>query len=192
MSRRTRVVAGVAAVAVLVAAVVVVAEVVAGNASGPHVGVAAARRSTPAIEAYLPTHAAGTWDGPLAQRHPGQARWFCRADPIESRRSSDGRLWVGVLAQCGEYLRTGERLTIDAGYASPLVVVLRPQGSVDVPIQAYHPSDGGRFAWSLRQMFTPAGARTALRGTADGDFPDPAPAARRAFGLPAQAPIVQG
>lgn len=191
MSRRTRVVAGVAAVAVLVAAVVA-AEVVSRNAYLPHVGVAAARRSTPAIEAYLPTRAAGAWDGPLAERHPGQARWFCRADPIESRRSPDGRLWVGVLAQCGEYLRTGDRLTIDAGYASPLVVLLRPRGSVDVPVKAYHPSDGTRFAWSLRQMFTPAGAHAALRGAADGDFPDPAPAARRAFGLPARAPVVQG
>lgn len=190
MSRRTRVMCGVAAVLVL-AAVVVVAAAVSRNAHRPHLD-AAARRSMPAIEAYLPTRAAGTWDGPLAERHPGQARWFCRADPVESRRDPDGRLRVGVLAQCAEYLRTGDRLTIDAGYASPLVVLLQPQGNGFVPVHSAHPGDGTRFAWSVRQMFTADGARAVLRKTTDGDFPDPGPAARRAFGLPARAQIVQG
>jgi len=189
-SRRMVVLGSVAGVVVLVGGVVL-ASAISRAAHRPHLD-AAARRSVPAIEAYLPTRAAGTWDGPLAQRRPGQARWYCRADPIESRRRADGDLRVGVMAQCGEYLRDGDRLTIDAGYASPLVVVLQPRGSAYVPVRVAHPGDGTRFAWSVRKMFTADGARTALRAATDGDFPDPAPAARRGFGLPADAPIVQG
>ena len=189
-SRRMLLIGGAAAGIVLVAGVVAAAAV-SRNAHRPHLG-AAARAAVPAIDAYLPTRAAGTWDGPLAQRRPGQARWYCRADPIESRRTPDGRLRVGVMAQCGEYLRDGDRLTVDAVYASPLVVVLRPRGATYVPVRAAHPGDGTRFTWSVRQMFTADGARAALRAATDGDFPDPAPAARRGFGLPADAPIVQG
>lgn len=188
-ARRTRVIGGAATAMIVAGAVVAVA--MSRTGPRPHLDVAA-RRSIPAIETYLPTRAAGTWAGPLAARQPGRARWFCRADPVDSQRDSSGRLRVGVLAQCGEYLRTGDRLTIDAGYASPMLVLLAPQGAGYRPVQVFHPADGTRFAWSLRQMFTPAGARAALRGATDGDFPDPAPDARRGFGLPARAPIVQG
>lgn len=188
-SRRPLVIGGVAAAVVLVVAGAVSAHAYS-TAHRPHLD-AAARRAVPAIESYLTTRAAGTWDGPVAKRNPGRAGWFCRADPVESRQAG-GRLRVGVLAQCGEYLRRGGRLVIDAGYASPLVVAMVPQGSGYAPVHVAHPWDGTRFAWSVRQMFTADGARTALRRSTDGDFPEPAPAARRRFGLPAGAPIVQG
>lgn len=189
-SRRMLVIGGVTAGLMLVAAVVAAAAV-SRAAHRPHLD-PAARAAVPTIDAYLPTRAAGTWDGPLAQRRPGQARWYCRADPIESRHTRDGLLRVGVMAQCGEYLRDGDRLTVDAAYASPLVVVLQPRGSTYVPVRAAHPGDGTRFAWSVKKMFTANGARAAMRAATDGDFPDPAPDARRGFGLPADAPIVQG
>ena len=188
-SRRTLVAVGVTAAIVLVAGLVTAVRA-QGSAHRPHLD-AAARRLVPAIERYLSTPAAGAWAGPLARKRPGQARWSCAVDAIESRTTRTG-LRVGLLASCAEYLRDGDRLVTDASYASPLVVLLARRGSGYVPARVQHPGDGTRFTWSVRRMFTPAGARAALRASANGAYPDPAPAARRGFGLPPDAPIVQG
>ncbi|HEY3686446.1 MAG TPA: hypothetical protein VGL93_25655 [Streptosporangiaceae bacterium] len=188
-SRRTFVIGGVIAAVVLVAAVTVAVRAY-DAAHRPHLD-AAARRTVPAIEAYLPTAAAGAWAGPLAERRPGAARWYCAVTPIESRYAA-GRLHVGIVAECAEYLRDGDHLVTDAGYASPLVIGLQRGGAGWTPVHVQHPGDGTRFAWSVNRMFTADGARVAMRASTNGVFPDPAPAARKAFGLPPRAPIVQG
>lgn len=188
-SRRTLVTGAVAAAIVLVVGVVVAVR--ADDAAHRPRLDAAGRATVPAIEAYLPTRAAGTWAGPLAERRPGTARWYCSATPIESRYA-DGRLRVGIIAGCAEYLRQDGHLVTDASYASPLVIGLQRSGSRWVPVHVQHPGDGTRFAWSVRRMFTQNGARAALRASTDGRFPDPAPAARHGFALPPNAPIVQG
>lgn len=191
-ARRTVVIGGVTAAVVLAAGVVAaIAGVRAYDAAHrPHLD-AAARRSVPAIEWFLSTPAGGAWTGRLARQRPGQARWSCAVDPIESRVTSGG-LRVGLLASCAEYLRDGDKLVTDASYSSPLVVTLTARGAGYAPAHAYHPGDGTRFAWSVRRMFTPDGARVAMRASANGAYPDPAPAARTAFHLPATAPILQG
>ena len=188
-SRRTLVAGGVTAAIVLVAGLVTAVQA-HGSAHWPHLD-PAARRLVPGIERYLATPAAGTWAGPLARKRPGQARWSCAVDAIESRTTPTG-LRVGLLASCAEYLRSGDRLVTDASYASPLVVLLTRRGSGYVPVRVRHPRQPTRFVWSVRRMFTPDGARTALRASASGAYPDPAPAARRGFRLPPDAPIVQG
>lgn len=188
-SRRTLAAGGVTTVVVLGAGVVIAVQAY-GAAHRPHLD-PAARRLVPAIERYLSTPAAGTWAGSLAERHPGKARWYCAVDPIESRATASG-LRVGLLADCAEYMRDGDRLVTDAGYASPLVVRLTRRGSGYVPANVQHPGDGTRFAWSVRRMFTRDGARAAQRASADGAYPDPTPAARLGFGLPPAAPVVQG
>jgi hypothetical protein len=188
-SRRTLAIGAVIAAVVLVAAVT--AAVRADDlAHRPHLD-ATARRTVPAIAAYLRTPAAGTWAGTLAEKRPGAARWFCGVTPIESRYIQ-GRLRVGIVAQCAEYLRDGDHLVTDAGYATPLVIALQRSGTGWVPVHIQHPGDGTRFAWSVTRMFTPDGARVAMRASTNGVFPDPAPDARTAFGLPANASIVQG
>lgn len=119
---------------------------------------------------------------------------FCEVRVIEARpRGADLR--VGVHAACEELgLRNGGLLTGTASW-TPLVITLRgPQGARRVVATA-HPDDGGAsYATGIERMFSKAGAAE-LRRVEEDDVPDSTKRlqarARKAFGLPADAPVRQ-
>lgn len=136
----------------------------------------------PVVHADLPVNRKVTWPGSAA------GRWFCAERAVETRRDgSDVR--VGLIANCSEYVRRDGVLVQNGGWSGALVVTLAsgPDGyrvrDVEVPV------DGAGHDASLQRMFSSAGYEE-VRRSASRAGPDPAPEARAAFGLPADAPVV--
>jgi hypothetical protein len=137
---------------------------------------------SPVVHAELPANPKVTW--PVS---PGE-RWFCASRAVETRQDgSDVR--VGLMATCEAYVRRDNALAKSGGHAGALVVTLisGPDGyrvrEVEVPL------DGAGHDASLRRMFTTAGYEV-VRNSANRAGLDPAPEARAAFGLPADAPVL--
>ncbi|WET76559.1 hypothetical protein P3102_20775 [Amycolatopsis sp. QT-25] len=140
------------------------------------------RAVAPVVHAELPANRKHTWPGSPA------GRWFCAERAVETRRDgSDVR--VGLIANCSEYVGRDGVLVQSSGRSGALVVTLAsgPDGYRVRDIEA--PVDGAGHDESLRRMFSTAGYEE-VRRSASRAGPDPAPEARAALGLPADAPVV--
>ncbi|WP_086824491.1 hypothetical protein [Allokutzneria sp. NRRL B-24872] len=135
------------------------------------------REVSPAVHEALLSDKKLTWQA------RGGGRWFCAERPVETRRDGD-TVRVGVLATCMNYARGEECLASSAGSSSAVVVTLRGTQVLNVEV----PPDGAGNDETLRRMFSGAGYAE-VRRSIGRDTPDPAPEARAAFGLPAEAPI---
>jgi hypothetical protein len=137
------------------------------------------RSVNPVVHADLPTNPKVTWPG---------GRWFCAEQAVETRRES-GDVRVGLIATCEAYFQRAGTLTTSSGFSGALVVTLTsgPHGyqvrDVEMPL------DGAGHDASLRRMFSAAGYEE-VQSSMGRARPDPAPEARAAFGLPADAPVL--
>jgi hypothetical protein len=137
------------------------------------------RAVNPVVHADLPTNPKLTWLG---------GRWFCAERAVETQRDGDA-VRVGLIATCEAYIQRDGALTRGGRFAGALVVTLTsgPDGyrvrDVEVPL------DGAGNDASLRRMFSAAGYEE-VRSSTGRARPDPAPEARAAFGLPADAPVL--
>lgn len=140
------------------------------------------RAVAPVIHADLPVNRKVTWPGVSG------GRWFCAERAVETRRDG-GDVRVGLIASCSEYVQRGGVLVMGSGFSGALVVTLTsgPGGYRVRDVEA--PTDGAGHDVSLRRMFSTAGYAE-VRRSAGRAGPDPAPEARAAFGLPADAPVV--
>jgi hypothetical protein len=136
---------------------------------------------TPAVHANLPTNPKVVW-----AVSPGE-RWFCAEKAIETRRDgSDVR--VGLIVTCEAYSQRDNTLVRSSGHAAPMVVTLTsgPSGYQVRDVEV--PADGAGHDVSVRRMFSSAGYEK-IQDSGHRVGPDPAPEARVAFGLPADAPV---
>lgn len=140
------------------------------------------RAVTPVVHTDLPNNRKVTWPA-----SPG-ARWFCAEHPIETHRDGDD-VRVGLIADCSEYTPRDGALLLTGGRRGPLVVTLTPTPHGYQVRDVETPTDGAGHDASLQRMFTEAGYDE-IRRSAGRAGPDPAPEARAAFGLPADAPVV--
>jgi hypothetical protein len=140
----------------------------------------------PVIDEQLPRAPEVAWGGMLTGAREGlPTRWFCATTPIEVRRQGKG-VRVGMIAHCAEYgLRDGA-LVGGSGSSGAMAVTVTDNRLTTVDWAR----DGAAHEPSIRTMFTPAGAKEALRAEQGGASPDVADQARRHFGLPENAPVL--
>ncbi|SDM32850.1 hypothetical protein [Allokutzneria albata] len=134
------------------------------------------REVTPAVHSALLTNGKLTWPTKSG------GRWFCATRAVETRRDGD-MVRVGVLATCMDYTRVERCLASSAGSSGAVVVTLRGNQVLNVEV----PVDGAGNDAMLRRMFSEAGYAE-VRRSVGRESPDPAPKAKAAFGLPADAP----
>lgn len=127
----------------------------------------------------------GPWPGLLSSEHP-EARWFCTAQVIEIRRTGN-ELAVGIDAWCDEYMRDGDDLLAGSGEHAPKVVVLVARSDGYRVVRVDVPPDGAGFSPWVQRNFSDAGATELNRRRSLS--PDTAGQARKAFGLPPDAPV---
>ncbi|KAB2344380.1 hypothetical protein [Actinomadura rudentiformis] len=139
----------------------------------------------PLIQAHLETKA--DLGGALDAQPELKSRWLCDLELIETERRGPDLL-AGVYASCGEFAKTGASLVTGTGFLSPMRVTVRSGAVTSVE----RPLDGAGFQPTVSRMFTEAGERKVF-DLIDSGGPferDRLPErARRAFGLPADAPI---
>ncbi|KJK52032.1 hypothetical protein UK23_04650 [Lentzea aerocolonigenes] len=121
----------------------------------------------------------------------GKTGWFCEGQVIEVDQGRD-ESEVGFLAMCQQYSVTNGELHIDAGDFGPrLATVTSPPRPVEV-LRVDAPGDGSRYAPWIEDNFSWYGTkklhrveRNAARTLDDAT----AAKARKAYGLPADAPV---
>ncbi|GII52432.1 hypothetical protein Pth03_08210 [Planotetraspora thailandica] len=126
----------------------------------------------------------------LAAEKPDlRPRVFCREELIEVRRK-DPQLLVGLMAWCEELARSGGTLTLGSGYAVPLLLTMESVGGRYAVRDVEEPLDGEANIPTTRAMFSPEGAPRAIElASAGSDMKGVRAEARKAFGLPPDAPI---
>jgi hypothetical protein len=144
----------------------------------------------PTINEQLPTTREVAYGGMLTgSDQPLPARWFCTTTPIEiQRQGTDIR--VGLIANCGEYAHRDGALVSGSGSSGAMMVTVTGEPSAYRLAKVEWGRDGAAHEASIREMFTPAGAREALQAEQFGDTPDPTNQARQHFGLPSNAPVL--
>lgn len=148
----------------------------------PHLDHDLLRAITPAVHADLPANRKVTWPA------SADARWFCAEHPIETLRDGDD-VRLGLIATCSSYAPRDGALLLTSARSGPIVVTLTPTPHGYRVTDVETPTDGAGHDASLQRMFTPAGYEE-IRRLAEQAGPTPAPEARAAFGLPADAPVV--
>ncbi|MEU5536779.1 hypothetical protein [Streptomyces sp. NPDC020362] len=140
----------------------------------------------PVIEARLVADSKGSGYG---ETQPGlRARWFCRAE-VRDLDEHDGLVRAGVTTSCGEYGVRQGALVECSGAEVPQVVRLRRDAGADggyrVVSREEAPDGAGSERWveDHFSFFAEPGPEDAGAST------DPETAARRHFGLPADAPV---
>jgi hypothetical protein len=147
----------------------------------------------PAIHEQLPRATEVSGGGMLTDaRQDPPARWFCAEKPIEIRRQGTD-IRVGMVAHCAEYGVRDGALVNGTGTSGAMVVTVTGEPDAYRLSTVEWARDGAAHAASIREMFTPAGAREALRIEQGGEAPGSATLedeARRHFGLPPDAPVL--
>ncbi|MBC6457127.1 hypothetical protein [Actinomadura sp. HBU206391] len=143
---------------------------------------------TPVIRQHLETR--DDHGGALAERPESKSRWFCQVHLIETRRGGP-ELLAGIAAHCSEYARRGSALLQGTGFSVPALITLR---SRDGSYEVTEMREGGKLNGDpdYRRTFTKVGKAEFLRIEQHG-YPEtaerPLDRARRAYGLPPNAPV---
>jgi hypothetical protein len=158
----------------------------------PHIDPRLRAEVTPMIRAHLEKR--NSTDALLAGSSPElKPRSFCDVRLIETRqRGAD--LLVGVEAFCEELARRGNALVRGTGASGGLLLTLRTNDATRTVVHVEEPGLGPDYTASLDRMFTEAG-RAELDRAVDrrgGSGEEWAyTEARRVFGLPPGAPVVE-
>lgn len=157
----------------------------------PHVDAALERSVLPVVHDYLmnaPFVSGGPGTGMLQQSYPDlDPRWFGSERVIESRMV-ETRLRLGLVVYHAEFGHRGGTLVEGTGSLIPVVVTLSEVSGRYTVRTAEPAPDSPYFGPWVKRNFSPAGAHRVIDdGTSD--LSSPAEQARRAFGLPADAPI---
>ncbi len=173
-------------------------QLLAGLAAAGLVGVAVAgcsdepdpkpelhQRVLPVVERYLEEHP--DFDGVLADR---SSSWFCSEHIIEIRERGD-QLLVGLVANCDEYVALDGALGAGSGYRGPKLVTLDVDDEVYTVASVESAKDGAAHRESVEAMFTPAGVRAVFDRDSH-ELENTAAAAKAAFGLAPDAPVIPG
>ncbi|ALG06760.1 hypothetical protein [Kibdelosporangium phytohabitans] len=165
----------------LVAGAAVAVPMLVPEPAAPELDQELLRAVAPVVHADLPVNRKVVWPGTAG------GRWFCAERPVETRRDGDD-VRFGLLASCSEYAHRDGKLVHGSGFSGALVVTLAasPDGYRVRDVEL--PPDGAGNSAALKRMFSAAGYEQVQRSAGHG--PDPAPEARAAFGLPADAPVV--
>jgi hypothetical protein len=148
----------------------------------------------PVIHEQLPLAPEVATTGILAATGHDRARWFCAEKPIEIRREDDA-IRVGMIAHCEEYGQRDGALLTGSGTRGAMVVTVTGEPGAYRLAAVRWASDGASHESSIREMFTPAGAREALAAEGGGGSPDSAgvaDTARRHFGWQPEVPGLPG
>jgi hypothetical protein len=140
------------------------------------------------IDNYLEQH---RWHSSLEPEYQDRkVAWFCADELIEIGKDED-RYRVGLYASCQQFAAVDGSLDLVSGeWSAKLATVKLLPGSAEV-LGVESPPDGeGNAAW-IRAHFSRAGAAK-LRSLEGRGLSDAANAkARKAFGLPADAPVMR-
>jgi hypothetical protein len=138
------------------------------------------------IDTYLEQH---HWRGGLAGRHD-KVLWSCADRLIETSQDQD-RYRVGLYVVCNEFTVERGSLAMGSGEGVPVLAVVRlPQGTTEV-LSAESPPDGVKYSTWIRDRFSRAGVAEIHHNEAAGGLGEASIAkARKAFGLPADAPVM--
>lgn len=139
----------------------------------------------PVIERYLEGHP--DFPGALADQ---SSKWFCSEHIIEIRERGDDLL-VGLVANCDEYVELDRALGAGSGYRGPKLVTLTPENGGYTVTNVESARDGDAYRASVEAMFTEAGVR-AVFDRESHELENTAAAAKAAFGLDPDAPVIPG
>jgi predicted membrane-bound spermidine synthase len=141
------------------------------------------------IDNYLEQH---HWRGLLEDTHRNQkVAWFCADHLIETTQDQD-RYRVGLYTVCSEFTVVNGSLVVGSGEGgAKLATVKLLPGSAEV-LDVDSPPDGVRYSTWIRDRFSRAGVVEIHHVEVAGGLSDAANAkARKAFGLPADAPVMR-
>lgn len=125
--------------------------------------------------------------GMLADR---DSTWFCSEHVIEIREQP-GKLLVGLMATCDEYVELDGALGAGSGYRGPKLVTVRDEDGSYAVESVQSAEDGDGYRASVDRMFTEEGAGAVLDHESH-ELENNTVAAKIAFGLPPDAPVVPG
>ncbi|MEV5748333.1 hypothetical protein AB0L00_10980 [Actinoallomurus sp. NPDC052308] len=150
----------------------------------PHVDHSLMAEASPIIDRHLENRSAGL-PGEISPPAESSARWFCAERTIETHRRGTEML-VSLITDCREYALHGTELHYDSASQEPLLVTLDRASGRLVVRRVTAALEGAMFDPSLKRMFSRRAYRTYRL---DDEPPSPDAEARRAFGLPSDAPV---
>ncbi|MEV6985973.1 hypothetical protein AB0M95_32580 [Sphaerisporangium sp. NPDC051017] len=161
-----------------------------GSRSSEPVNESVRRALLGAIEKYLeedPSHLESKY---LANEHPElMPRTFCSVQMIELR--TDGSTYlVGVDSQCHELARKGNAMVEGTGFSVPQIARMEIRNGTPRLVSLEDPEEGARYLPTLRKMFTEEGVLKITEGGMEVPIETIRAEARKAFGLPADAKII--
>lgn len=142
-----------------------------------------------AVRPVIEQHLQGNPDfkGELADR---SSSWFCSEHIIEIRERGD-ELLVGLVANCDEYVALDGALGAGSGYRGPKLVTLAAANGSYTVTKVESAKEGSAYRASIEAMFTPAGVQAVFDRRAH-ELKNTAAAAKAAFGLAPDAPVIPG